>query len=297
MPLFDDREIRTSELDHYEQAIGDTRDFLAKCKDEHPVHGWVRSTHVLMENWKRMPPQFEGPEISLDKLCRFADEVLMPASRLCRLATSLRDLELLTGAVDEELHSMYRENDFYHGEYVFFLATGISRVASVEVHLIKRRRKLKTPDLIVPSDKVVIECKERGRSSTDNPIDGQIAKADEQLAAFVSEQEEEWKGYTAIDYGYLGTPSLPESGKRGFNLDQLDEEIIRNFKSAHHTAAVIVTAQGVNLSRDRDDHLLIGPRHSSGSLQNPYFFPRATVVDRCFMQWPSEPEVAVRMNP
>lgn len=246
---------------------------------------------------------------------RFAEDVFMPAVRLCRLARSLQDLALLGGAPGEELGQMRVDPDgFFHGEYLLHIGTKLAFLQQTEVIVVPRGGKAshKTPDIALPCHQVAIELLAHEHVAAFASTTHDFEHADAKFSCYFTHAHGEWIGVVGIELGFRGSPTLPDLGLLGPRHDVISADIRANFEMyaslardsggrhyGHVNALLLTWTSAECEERCCPDGVsaVLFPTDVSGLEYAPGFPRRSRALDDTFHAFPRTPDRTAYRSP
>lgn len=244
----------------------------------HPALTWVTAARAMAHgDFSKDPSLPSDPDEMMEA---FVNRYAMPAMRLCRLERSRRELGRLGGAVHDEVRAMREPGEFFHGEHLLHLATGLAELFEVAVRVVDRDRAAR-PDFEIEAWRVAVEVKAReqgdARSTTASHFNNAAKKMREYLRG-----RDAWHGVLALDLGFVGSPTLSSIGKVGPRLSDLLPDLDDNFISGEPLDAVIVTMQTTEYRRRDDGSGSLVPVEATLLRYSPHTAWRSSELEQCF---------------
>jgi hypothetical protein len=229
-------EIPSSTSSDWRRALDVTAPLAGKCEPGHPLLSWRATAEKLLACTAGAP--------SLEAL---AEDLVIPASYLCRLSRSLADAPAIGGRVRSEIKSAMDADGFFHLEYLLFLAARIT-ASGAPVEVIGQI-DAKAPDLALPEGRVVLECTARGRKLARASLYDDFEHARQKFHVHLARADRSgWRGVLAVDLGIVGSPSLSNIGRSGWDLSQLTDEIDSGLAANPIVSAVLITWASVEVT-------------------------------------------------
>ncbi len=289
--------IPSSRPEHFRDAVANVRELGLDLQTlngaEHPLNAWLAAAERLAVTLETR--QFPGdPKATLEEdgeLHEFVERTFIPATRLCRLAHSIRIAPRLGPAAKKEIRSLRLIDDFYHSEYVLHIAAKIMATCGIQAEVIDRGAR-SAPDLAFPSEQFCIECTARGNERGRSPrkeLMPDFNHAGEKFAAYLP-QHPGWLGVLAVDLGFVGSAPFPELGRAGPSLLQARADVESGFDEREEVAMFIgsmVAAASDRLGPGPTAGIELAPSEHSAWLYRPRCPRRITAGERTFIERPS----------
>lgn len=260
----------------------------------HVVQQWLAAARTLREchdtgAWPGDPTL--GPTED-QGVADFAEKVMSPVYRVCRLARSLKALEHLGGAVDEEIGLLLRgDHHFHHAETVLHLATGLAEVLATRAAIVPRSDTDKRPDFDLPDLRISFEVKAKEIGNADGTHKKVFRSATKKFERYLNDKPG-WHGVLALDLGFRGSPSLPAIASKGPDLRVLEANLAANLVSGPD--AVLVLMNTVAVEPTGVGGGVIGPVETSLLVFSDPGRWRSQPLAECFHTEPDRGRIAVR---
>lgn len=233
--------IPSSRSSHWRSALDRTAGWANRCSPGHPLLYWRAQAESLLA--QRATPT------SVDEV---VEQLLVPATYLCRLAHSLTVLAPTGDAYDSELgHALNEPGSFLAFEHVLHLGSRIKWSGHDIAFAGLGSRK--APDLIVPAARVAIEARARGLAGARKPLRKDFDHAEAKFEEEFSRVDRSgWVGILAVDLGVCGTPSMPNVARLGPELGATEADLDDELAIARRVGGAVITWVGPASHRDGD---------------------------------------------
>jgi hypothetical protein len=275
----------------FRDAIRQVNDRGLRWQTPHPVQAWLAAADRMAFELDRgldigdprLPPSRDPAFQS------FAEDIVAPAARLCRLSLSLQAAGCLGTAVDQEIRGLAQREHFLHSDYVLFVGTRLSVHGGAKVRVVRQRGKDgPAPDLELEEEQACIECRARGdagRAPTEDLRDD-FAHATRKFASYMSDKPG-WSGVLALEMGFIGSPTLPDVGRVGPRHRVSTQDAREQFRQHPLVAAFLNTWFTVEARPSLGDRRAydLEPNTASGLLYSRTSAPRIPSLTRSFWPW------------
>lgn len=292
----DQPNIPSSRAEHFRESIAIVNALQLRLQDtkgaKHPLHHWLAAADRVATTLET--GQLPGdPDRTLEEdtdLIRFIEATFVPATRLCRLANSLKIATQLGPFARKEVQALALLDDFYHSEYVLHIASKIMATCGLEAKVIDRGSRA-APDLAFPEEQFCIECTARGNERGRSPRKGLASDFDhagEKFASFLPEYPG-WVGVLAVDLGFVGGPTLPNIGRAGPSLDEFSLEVDAGFqhrKEVSMFVGTMISAEASPVGPDTKAGITLKPKEASAWRYASRTGRRLGAIERTFFEWP-----------
>ena len=263
---------------------------------DHVVHRWLASARSLQNCYATGAWPGDQPLGATEDqdVADFAESIMSPVFRLCRLSRALKAVERLEGPVDEEIGLLLRGGpSFHHAETVLHLATGLAEVLATRAAIVPRCDADKRPDFDLPDLRISFEVKAKEEGNADGTHRKVFRSAAKKFDRYLANKNG-WHGVLALDLGFRGSPSLPTMARKGPDLRLLEANTAGGLE--HGPDAALVLLDTVEVEPAGPAEAVLRPVESSLLVFADPKRWRSRLLADCFHTEPDRDRTAVRIG-